>query len=108
MVFTISDEGMQWCGTSMLTADELSAAQPQRHKHQRQDAMLWLKEYLRPGPQESVAVAAAAHAVGINEKALRRAKEHLGVLAAKEGNTWFWRLPKFQPWDRYAGMEDED
>ena len=53
MVFTISDDGMQWCGTSMLTADELSAAQPQRHKHQRQDAMLWLKEYLRPGPQQS-------------------------------------------------------
>ena len=108
LVFTISDDGMQWCGTSMLTADELSAAQPQRHKHQRQDAMLWLKEYLRPGPQQSVNVIAAAQALGINEKAIRRAKEHLGVLAAKEGNNWYWRLPKFAPWDRYAGMEDDD
>lgn len=108
MVFTISDTGMQWAGTSMLTADELSAAQPQRHKHQRQDAMRWLKDYLREGPQASLSIIAAAGVVGIPEKALRRAKEHLGVLAAKEGNTWYWRLPKFQPWDRYAGMEDED
>jgi AAA domain len=108
LVFTISDDGMQWCGTSTLSADELSAAQPQRHKHQRQDAMRWLKDYLQKGPQPSLDVIAAAHVVGINEKALRRAKEHLGVLAAKEGNTWFWRLPKFQPWDRYAGMEDDD
>lgn len=108
MVFTISDTGMQWAGTSMLTADELSAAQPQRHKHQKQDAMRWLKDYLHKGPQPSLDIIAAAHVVGINEKALRRAKEHLGILAAKEGTTWYWRLPKFQPWDRYAGMEDDD
>jgi RecA-family ATPase len=108
IVFTIHDEGLQWSGTSMLTADELSAAQPQRHKKQRQNAMEWLRDYLRDGPQPSVTVMAAAQAVGINEKALRRAKEYLGVLAAKDANAWYWRLPKYQPWDRYAGMEDDD
>ncbi len=108
IVFSIQDEGLQWCGTSMLTADELSAAQPERHKKQRQNAMEWLRDYLRDGPQHSVTIIAAAQAVGINEKALRKAKEYLGVLAAKEANAWYWRLPKFAPWDRYAGMEDDD
>lgn len=105
--FTLGDEGLRWAGVSAITADELSAAQPQRHKHQRQDAMKWLKAYLHAGPQATLSVIAAAESVGINEKTLRRAKEHLGILAAKEGTTWYWRLPTFQTWDRYAGMEDD-
>lgn len=108
IVFSIHDDGLQWCGTSMLTADELSAAQPERHKKQRQNAMEWLRDYLREGPQPSTIVIEAARSVGINEKALRRAKEYLGVLASKDIKIWYWRLPKFQPWDRYAGQEDED
>lgn len=108
IVFQISDLGLTWAGTSLLTADELSAAQPQRHKKQRHNAMEWLRDYLRDGPQESMVIIAASEAVGINEKALRRAKEHLGILATKEANKWFWRLPKYQKWDRYAGMEDDD
>jgi AAA domain-containing protein len=108
IVFQISDRGLEWAGTSLMTADELSASQPHLHKKQRQNAMEWLRDYLREGAQPSTAVVEASKAVGINEKALRRAKEALGVLAAKEGNTWFWRLPKFSKWDRYAGMEDDD
>ena len=109
IVFSINDMGLQWVGTSLMTADELSAAQPGRHKKQRQNAMEWLKDFLKAGPQASNFVLESAQAVGINEKALRRAKEALGVLATKEGYTWFWRLPKFQQWDRrYAGMEDDD
>lgn len=109
IVFSIHDEGLQWCGTSTLTADELSAAQPQRHHHQRKDAMEWLKDYLRDGPQPSSMVIHAAEAVGIPERTLRRAKEHLHVLAIQEERIWYWRLPKFQgKWERYAGQEDDD
>ena len=108
IVFSIQDEGLQWCGTSTLTADELSAAQPNKHHHQRKDAMEWLKDYLREGPQPSAIVIHAAEAVGISEKTLRRAKDHLHVLATKDGNVWFWRLPKFQRWERYPGQEDDD
>jgi archaellum biogenesis ATPase FlaH len=108
IVFKISDEGLEWAGTSFMTADELSAAQPHLHKKQRQNAMEWLKDYLRSGPQQSTIILEAAKAVGITDKGLRRAKEALGILATKEGNAWYWRLPKFQQWDRYAGMEDDD
>jgi hypothetical protein len=107
MVFQITDTGLEWAGTSTMTADELSEAQPQRHKKQRQPAMEWLRDFLHGGPQASQLIATAANAVGINSKALRRAKEALGILATKEGNAWYWRLPKFQKWDRYAGMEDD-
>lgn len=109
LVFKISEEGLEWCGTSELTADELSAMQPKKRQHQRNNAMQWLKDYLHDGPQASQDVIAAAEAVGIAEKTLRRAKEVLGVLASREkGNgPWYWRLPKFEPWDRYEKEDDE-
>lgn len=108
IVFTITDSGLEWSGTSTLTADELSAAQPQRHKKQKQNAMEWLKDFLSQGPAQATVVTAAAKAVGLTDNQVRRAREALGVLAMKEGNKWFWRLPKFQEWDRYPGMEDDD
>ena len=109
LMFTITDDGLQWCGPSTMTADELSAAQPRRHHHQRKDAMEWLKDYLREGPQPADMVVHAAEAVGISERTLKRAKEHLHVLSLKDGKVWFWRLPNFQQkWERYAGQEDDD
>ena len=109
IVFSIHDEGLQWCGTSTLTADELSAAQPNKHHHQRKDAMEWLRDYLREGPQPADMVIHAADAVGIRERTLKRAKEHLHVISLKDGKVWFWRLPNFQQkWERYAGQEDEE
>lgn len=111
MLFQITNTGLQWAGTSTLTADELSAAQPKKHHHQRQDAMKWLKDYLRDGPQPADMVIHAAEAVGIPERTLKRAKEHLHVLSLKDEKVWFWRLPTFQKkWerDRYPGQEDDD
>ncbi len=107
IVFTITDEGLQWCGTSTLTADELSAAQPTKHHEQRKDAMAWLKDYLTDGPHAADLILREAEAVGIAERTLRRAKEHLHVLSTKDKGVWFWRLPTFQKWERYAGQEDD-
>lgn len=109
LVFSIADEGLEWCGTSLITADELSAAQPNVQHHQRKDAMQWLKDYLKDGPQPSLMVLHDAEKANINEKTLRRAKEALGVLATKDGTVWFWRLPNFQKWERerYPGQEDD-
>jgi ketosteroid isomerase-like protein len=108
-VFTITDDGLQWCGISTISADELSAAQPRRHHHQSKDAMEWLRDYLREGPQPADMVIHAADAVGIAERTLKRAKERLHVLSLKDDKVWFWRLPNFQPkWERYPGQEDDD
>ena len=107
IVFGINDLGLTWMGTSTIDADELSAAQPQRHKTQRKDAMQWLKDFLRDGPQPAANVTIAADIVGISERTLRRAREHLHVLATKDTGVWFWRLPTFEKWERYPGQEDE-
>jgi RecA/RadA recombinase len=109
MVFAITDDGLEWSGTSTITADELSAAQPQVQHLQRKDAMQWLKAYLKDGPQPSLMVIHDAEKAGIHEKTLRRAKEHLGVLATKDDKVWLWRLPSFQKWERerYPGQEDD-
>lgn len=107
IVFQITDEGFTWCGTSTITADELSTAQPQIHQHQRKDAMKWLKDYLTQA-QPADLVLRAAEAVSISERTLRRAKEHLGVLSAKVEGVWYWRLPQIQKWERYPGQEDDD
>ena len=45
IVFSISDDGLEWAGTSTITANELSQAQPNLQHHQRKDAMKWLKEF---------------------------------------------------------------
>ncbi len=108
LVFQIRDDGLFWAGTSELTADDLSQMQPNKRQHQRQTAMEWLKDYLHDGPQLASAIMEAAKAVGIPEKTLRRAKEHLRILSSKERELWYWRLPKYGPWDRYSGMEDNE
>jgi RecA/RadA recombinase len=108
IVFRINDDGLEWCGTSTLTADELSLAQPMMQKEHRKDAMQWLREYLKKGPQPADLATQAAASVGITEKLLRGARERLHILTTKEGRTWFWRLPTMHSWERepYQGQED--
>jgi len=110
ILFEISDSGLHWAGTSTLTADELSAAQPNKHQHQRKDAMQWLKDFLKTGPQPATNVTIAADLVGISDRTLRRAREHLHILTTKDAGVWYWRLPNFHKWERerYPGQEDEE
>jgi hypothetical protein len=106
IVFSIADEGLEWVGTSTITANELSQAQPNLQHHQRKDAMKWLKEYLTPNAQPAELAIHAAEGVSISERTLRRAKEALGVLSTRLDNVWYWRLPTVQKWERYPGQED--
>ena len=107
-MFRILDGRFEWCGSTEIDADTLAQVQPQKRQHQRHNAMEWLKAYLRQGPQLSTAVIVSAEAVGLSERTLNRAKAALGVLSAREGKEWFWRLPAFQEWDRYPGQDDVD
>lgn len=108
--FQLLDDVFRWCGVCELDADSLAAIQPNKRQHQRQNAMQWLKDYLRDGPHPATVVTAAADALGIPERTLNRAKAALGVLSSKdrEKNLWYWRLPHFEPWDRYPGMEEDE
>jgi DNA repair protein RadA/Sms len=107
IVFSIEDKGLEWVGTSTITANELSQAQPNLQHHQRKDAMKWLKDFLTPTAQPSELTIHEAEKVSISEKTLRRAKEALGVLSTRIDNIWYWRLPTVQKWERYAGQEEE-
>ena len=106
-LFRLTEEGFSWYGISDLDANTLTGMQPQKRQHQRNAASQWLKDYLKDGPQAAADLIRIAEAAGINEKTLRRAKEHLGILVRKEENHWYWRLPLFGPWDRHP-EEDGD
>jgi putative DNA primase/helicase len=104
-MFQLNEEGFHWCGVSDIDANTLTQLQPNKRQHQRHNAMDWLKQALKDGPSPATMLMAAAEAVGIPEKTLRRAKTLLGILSTKETGQWYWRLPSFEPWDR---REDDD
>lgn len=58
--------------------------------------MDWLADYLRPGPAKAKDVQREAREAGISEKALRTARERLGVKPTKRGfaQGWRWELPR--------------
>jgi T5orf172 domain. len=58
----------------------------------RKEAKAWLADYLHAGPMPTTAVLAAASAVGISQRTLRRAKEGLGAIATQIDRAWYWRL----------------
>jgi Meiotically up-regulated gene 113 len=60
----------------------------------RNEAKAWLADYLRAGLMPTTSVLAAAAAVGISERTLRRAKDGLGVIATHIDRTWYWQLAK--------------
>lgn len=101
--FSITDHGIEWCGTSDFDAESLSQMQPNKRQHQRRAASEWLKDYLYNGPALSRDIYAAAEAVGLSERTLNRAKSVLGVLSKQEQEGWYWRLPSFSPWERDDG-----
>ena len=108
--FQLLDDAFRWCGACELDADSLAAIQPNKRQHQRQSSMEWLKAYLKEGPQPATSIMAAAEALQMSERTLKRAKTALGVLSSKDkqSSAWYWRLPHFEPWDRYPGQEEED
>lgn len=60
------------------------------------EAMDWLADYLRTGPAKAKDVQREAREAGISEKALRTARERLGVKPTKSGFSqgWRWALPR--------------
>lgn len=95
LVFTITADGFQWCGTSKISADELLSGQPQKHQHQRNAAGEWLVQTLRPGEMAVTTLRAEAEANGISFRTLERAKVRLGVVSFQKGDRWYWKLPEF-------------
>jgi hypothetical protein len=79
-----------------MTADEALEAHTPKRTSALAEAEGWLKDALAGGPLPAKEVFAAAAAVGIKERTLRRAREALGVVVKKDPSAkgiWNWRLP---------------
>jgi hypothetical protein len=79
-----------------MTADEAMLSGTPQRTSALTEAMDWLKDALAGGPLPAKEVSAAAAAVGISAKTLRRAREALSVVMRKDHTPkggWIWRLP---------------
>jgi hypothetical protein len=98
----ISAPKLYWTGASDLTAETMLSAlrsETTEEKSEKQDAIAFLRDFLKKGEKTSVEVFSAAKKIGISERTLKRAKADLGVRSVKRGGTfggeqgWFWELP---------------
>jgi putative DNA primase/helicase len=81
--------------------DLLSRADTQADPDQQSatsEAAEWLRDHLTHGPAQAKDVRSEASDAGISEKALRTAREKLGIKPAKSGfaGGWIWALPSPQ------------
>ena len=101
--YSIEDRGGQpaisWRGVSTHSAASL-LAQPENVEESGAlaNAINFLSEVLKKGPQESKQIIRESKQAGVAEKTLYRAKNLLGVLSQKvgigNGQHWEWSLPK--------------
>ena len=86
---------IEWAGTVNHTPESLLAAEgsPDRRR-ELNDATEYLQQELSTGKQEAIGLLSSARKQGISERTMRSAKAEMGVLSAKEGHRWFWRLPE--------------
>jgi hypothetical protein len=79
-----------------VTASEaMQAANGGKAPGARDEAKVFLKDFLASGPKLSVEIEEAAEADGISRRTLFRAKRELTVTARKNGENggWTWQLP---------------
>jgi hypothetical protein len=103
---------IEWRGVAEgLTADQLADLRRQP-RSKTDDAEDWLRELLSDAPQESKHVKLGAEARGYGERALRDAREKLGVVIKHEGRRehkkTFWSLPADRPPDGRLTVDFSD
>ena len=102
LAYTMESSGLgvrvRWEGESPLTAEELLDDGGRQQGGSATDgAFVWLLKALGEGERPARDVEAEARAQGFTAKALRRARERLGVQARREGGRqgyWLWNLPE--------------
>jgi hypothetical protein len=79
-----------------ITAEQALSDEDESERGDRQEAEAWLIEQLGQGAVTSKELLARAKAAGLSWATVRRAKDHAGIVASKDGFTggWTWTLPK--------------
>lgn len=89
--FRLGDDGVQFTGLSDLDPERaLAGGNGKRPEFNK--AVRWLHEAMQEGPRPAEEMLRAAEAEGIAQRTLRRAKDALGVVSDRDGETWEWRL----------------
>ncbi|MFC1453159.1 AAA family ATPase, partial [Verrucomicrobiota bacterium] len=78
-----------------ISAEEALSSEEGVQRGNREDAEAWLVEQLRDGPVSSTEIHRRVETSGLSWATVRRAKDHLGVVAKKSGfdGGWVWSLP---------------
>ncbi len=95
----ISAPKLFWTGVSDLTAENMLSAlrsETSEEKSEKQDAIAFLRDFLKKEEKTAAEVFSVAKKNGISETTLKRAKAALGIKSVKRGGTfgggqgWFW------------------
>lgn len=99
--YAIEDGRFYWTGASDLTASRLLAPEGQDERGALGEAEDFLQDALADGERPAPEVYKEARSVGIPDRTLERAKQHLGIRAKRRGEpgkrgggAWFWGLPE--------------
>ena len=85
---------LNWLGPSDITIDDLISSEGGTPKMSAlDDAIQFLRVFLKHGPEATTKVEKEAAARDISEKTLERARRSLGVVSKKKGKSWVLSLP---------------
>jgi len=112
--FYVEDDGygrarIRWAGRSELRANALVSLPPDSEQQSETDeAADWLRHELEEGPRPAKEVGRLARQAGLGEKAVRRARERIGVKPRRigfgSGGEWVWALPIDAPIDALGAL----
>lgn len=83
---------IEWGESFNLNAQDV--LNPSRTLSKVEEAAEWLTKHLADGSGSADSVVAAGKEAGLSKRTLERAKPKAGVESYREGDTWYWHLPK--------------
>jgi hypothetical protein len=102
---------MKYIGEVAYTAHDILEGDltSESEQDERDEAMIWLEEFLAGGPRNSKDIFTEGKRASISTNALRIAKTKMGVIAKKQGyqGAWTWELAPKAPELEQAGFYDE-
>jgi len=84
---------LTWVGPTDLTVEDLMGGDDGDRKSARDEAIDFLRAFLKEGAQPARLVEEKAKAAGIAKRTLDRAKQDLKIVPKKTRNGWAWSLP---------------
>lgn len=84
---------LNWLGPSDITIDDLISPTEGKRMSALDEAVQFLRVFLKNGPEPTTTVEKEAAARDISEKTLERARRSLGVRSSKVKSKWYLSLP---------------